>query len=121
MAFYSGTVGYVVLGSTTYSFGKWKLAIKAGAPKTTNYTSGGFQSVVPGVVQGDITVSGPWNVGSTPVAINGVYVFHLGLNTGVELVCTAQVTGIDPENDVEDTPKVSVTATSTGAFGAAIT
>lgn len=120
MANKSGTTGYVMVGSTPYAFGKWKSGMKGGAPKTTNFTTGGFQTVVPGVVESTITLSGPWNVGSMPLAINGVYVFHLGLDTGVELVVTAQVSGIEPENDVEGTPSVSVTATSTGSFTAAI-
>jgi hypothetical protein len=116
----SGKTGYTKLGSAIYPFGKWKFSIKAGSPKVTNFTSLGFQALVGGVISGTVTLSGPWNVGSTPVAANGVYVFHLGLDTGIELVVTAQVTAIDPENDVEGTPQVSVTAESTGPFTAAI-
>lgn len=120
MAFYSGTTGYVTIGTTPYAFGKWKLAIKGGSPKVTNFLSLGFQGVVPGVIQGDITLSGPYNVGGMPLAINGVYVFHLGIYTGVEIVVTAQVTNIEPDDDVDGTPQLSVTATSTGIFTASI-
>lgn len=120
MAFKSGFSGYVLVGSTAYTFGKWKLAMKGGTPKTTNFTSGGYRTLVPGIIEGTITLSGPWNVGSTPLAVNSSYVFHLGLDTGVELVVTAQVSSIEPDNDVEGTPQVSVTAESNGAFVAAI-
>ncbi|HEY1191121.1 MAG TPA: hypothetical protein VGE74_26035 [Gemmata sp.] len=121
MANKSGKSGYVAVGDVPFAFGKWKLAMKAGTPKTTNFLSGGFQTVVPGVIEGTITLSGPWDVGNMPIGVNGVYPFHLGLDTGVELVVTAQVSGIDADNDVEGTPSVSVTATTTGSFSAAIT
>ncbi|VTR93207.1 unnamed protein product [Gemmata massiliana] len=120
MGYLSGKTGYVQLGSTTYSFGKWKLSMKAGTPKITNWTTNGFQAVVPGVVAATISCSGPWNFGRTPVTLNSVYAFHLGLDTGVELVVNAQVSAIEPENDVEGTPAVSITAESTGTFTASI-
>ncbi len=120
MANKSGKSGYVVVGNTPFGFGKWKHAMKGGTPKTTNFRTGGYQTVVPGVIESTITLSGPWDVGGMPIAINGVYVFHLGLDTGIELVVTAQVSGIEPDDDVEGTPNVSVTATSTGAFDASI-
>jgi hypothetical protein len=117
----SGTTGFVKLGAATYAFGKWKLAIKGGTPPVTNFTGGGFQQIVPGVVKGTLTLSGPWDYGNMPLVVNTSYVFHLGLDTGIELVVTAQVSGIEPEDDVEDAARVTVTAESNGAFTAAIT
>lgn len=120
MPFLPGTTGYVAIGATTYAFGKWKLAIRGGTPKVTNWSGGGYQQLVAGVVAGTVTVSGAWNVGGMPVAIGALYTFHLGLGTGIELIVNAIVSAIDPENDVEDTPRVSVTAESSGAFVAVI-
>lgn len=116
----SGKTGYVKVGSTDYAFGKWKVGIKGGAPKITNWKTGGFQKVVPGVVLGDLTLNGPMDAGSMPLAVNTTYTFHLGMDTGIELAVPAQVTGIDVDNDVEDAPRVSVTATSNGEFTASI-
>lgn len=121
MAFYSGTTGYVLLGATPYNFDDWKLSIKAGAPTTNNFITAPFQTVVPGMIKGDITISGPWNIGNCPVTVNNQYVFHLGSNTGVELIVTAQVNSIEPGNKVDDTPRVTIGATSNGLFTAAIT
>lgn len=121
MGYLSGKSGYVKVGAGTYSFGKWRLPMKGGAPKVTNFTSLGFQALVPGIISGTVILSGPWNVGNTPIAVGFAYVFHLGLDTGLELAVTALVTDITPENDVEGTPQVSVTAESTGPFTAAIT
>lgn len=120
MGYLSGSKGFVTVGGVPYSFNKWKFPMKGGTPKVSNWTTGPYQAVVPGMIDGTITLSGPWNVGSTPLAVNGVYVFALGLDTGVSLGVTAQVNSIEPDNDQEGTPTVSVTAVSTGAFTAAI-
>jgi hypothetical protein len=119
--FLSGTTGYVKVGVITYRFGKWKITIKAGTPKVTNFAGSGYQQIVPGVVMATITLSGAYDSGNMPLAANSVYAFHLGMDTGVELAIPAQVSGIEADNDVEGTPTVSVTAESTGVFTAAIT
>lgn len=121
MAFLSGTTGYVKLGSTSYSFDKWRMDMKANAPKVTNFTSAGYQVLVAGVIGGTLTLSGPINSGSMALAMNSVYTFHLGLDTGVELAVSAIVTGLVPENDVNDSPRVTVTAETSGAFTSSIT
>lgn len=120
MAFLSGTTGFVKIGSTTYKFGKWKLSMKSGVPKTNNFAGGGFQSNVAGMVGATLTFSGPYDQGSMAFAVNTSYAFICGLDTGVELTVTARVSGIDVDNDVEGTPQVSVTAESTGSFTASI-
>lgn len=118
--FLSGTTGFVKLGSTTYKFGKWKLALKAGNPKTTNFAGGGYQSLVTGVISGTVTCSGAYDTGNMALAVGSSYAFHLGLDTGVELTATFLVTSVDVDNDVEGTPQISVTGESTGTFTSAI-
>ncbi len=120
MAFLSGTTGYVKVGSATYAFGKWKLALKGGAPKVTNFAGLGYQQLVGGVKAGTITLSGAYDQGNMPLQINTTYTFHLGLALGIELALPAQVSDIDVDNDVEDAPRVTVTAQSTGEFNAQI-
>lgn len=116
----SGTTGYVKLGATTYAFDKWKIAMRGGAPKVTNFTGGGYQQLVAGVVAGTVTLSGPFNSGSMALAVGTSYAFVLGMTTGVELTVTALVTGIDVEDAVEDAPRITVTAESTGTFTASV-
>lgn len=119
--FLSGTTGFVKLGVTTYKFGKWKLAIKGGTPKVTNFAGAGYQQLVPGVISGTLSLSGAYDQGNMPLTINTSYVFYCGFDTGIQLSVTAQVSSIDMDNDVEDTPRVNVTAESTGSFTASIT
>jgi hypothetical protein len=120
MAFLSGTTGSVKVGSTVYAFDKWRLSMKGGAPKVTNFAGSGYQQLVPGVKSATITLSGPYNQGAMAVAVNTSYAWILGMDTGVEITVTAQVTGIDVDDSVEDAPRVNVTAESTGSFTASI-
>ncbi len=120
MAFLSGTTGFVSVGAAVFAFDKWRLSIKSGAPKTTNFTGAGFQTNVAGVVGGSLSLSGPYDRGAMPFAANAVYNFTLGMDAGVSIVVPARVTGIDVDNSVEDAPRVSLTAESTGTFTAAI-
>lgn len=120
MGYLSGKTGYVALGSTPYSFGKWKCSIKSGLPKVTNFKSQGFQALVAGILSSTITLSGPYEVGAMPLVAGQAYEFHLGLDVGIELVVTARIETLEPDNDVEGAPAVSVTAQSTGPFTAAI-
>lgn len=120
MGYLSGTSGFVKLGATDYAFGKWKIALRSGAPKVTNFTSGGYQEIVGGVIAGTITLNGPYNQGAMALAANTSYVFHLGMDTGVEFSLTARITNLEVDNDTEDAPRVTVTAESSGSFTASI-
>lgn len=120
MAFLSGTTGSVKVGSTVYAFDKWRVSMKAGSPKTTNFAGSGFQTLVAGVKSAAITLSGPYDQGAMAVALNTSYAWILGMDTGVSITVTAIVTGIDVDNSVEDAPRVNITAESTGSFTASI-
>lgn len=121
MAYLSGATGFVKLGATAYPFGKWKVSMKAGTPKVTNWTTSGFQALVAGIISATLTASGAINNGSTAITVGQSYVFHLGMDTGVEVSFTAIVSALEPENDVEDAARFSITAESTGTFTAALT
>ena len=121
MAFLSGVTGFVKVGAATYAFGKWKLAIKAGNPKVTNFAGGGYQDLVRGVISATLSCSGAYDVGNMPLAAGTTYVFTLGLSPGVQLSASFLVTSLDVDNDVEDAPRLNITGESTGTFTASIT
>ncbi len=120
MAQLSGKSGFVLVGATAYGFDKWGIDMESGVPDVTNWTSGGFQELVTGVVKGTVTVSGPLDSGSMPLVVNTTYTFHLGFDTGVELSASCIVASIKVDNATADAPRVSVTARSSGVFTAAI-
>ncbi len=119
MALLSGITGYVVIGSTVYPFGKWKARMNVPAIKRNNFTSIA-QLVVPGVLNATLNIDGPYNAGNMPLAAGVNYVFHLGFTTNLELVITAQVEDLTPDNDIDNAPNISLTCQSNGLFVAAV-
>jgi hypothetical protein len=118
--FLSGKFGFVGVTGTNYSFGKWSTPMKVGLPKVTNFNSGGYRVQVVGIFEGQIELEGPWEIGAMPLAVGTEYTFTLGVTAGLSIAIAAIVETITPSNDVEDTPRVKVTAQSQGAFTASI-
>jgi hypothetical protein len=116
----SGKSGSVTIAAVAYPFGKWKLAMKSGLPKVTNFSTGGYQLLVSGITQGTITLEGPYNEGNMPLTAGNSYAFVLLWATGISLSCTAFVESIEASTDVEQAGHIVVTAQTSGAFTAAI-
>ena len=116
MAFISGKFGFVLVNGTALAFGKWKLKMKSGKPKIPNWKGGGFMQRVTGLLDADLSVEGPWDIGAMGgLAAGGEYTFSLGYTQLLSLVVTA-IIDIDVNNDVEDTPRITVTGESDGTF-----
>ena len=120
MGFPSGKHGSVMIGTVSYAFGKWKFRMNTPAIKRNNFTSQ-FQRVVSGVNAGTLNIDGPYDQGNMPFTCGQQYTFLLGLTSGVALTCTAQISDLAPDNDVETAPNVSIVAESDGVFTLAIT
>ncbi len=121
MAFLSGKDGSVKIGATSFAFGKWRVPLKIGLPKVTNFTSQGAQLLVTGVYAGTVIVEGPWDVGNMPFALGQSAVWLLGVSNAIALSVTGYIESIEPSDDTEDTPRVTITVQSSGPFTAAIT
>lgn len=117
----SGKTGSVLIGATPYSFGKWKLAMKTGLPKVTNFTTAGYQLLVSGITAGTITIEGPYNQSNMAFACGTSYTFILGWTNAVSITVTAFIESIEASTDVEQAGHVVITAQSSGTFTAAIT
>lgn len=115
----SGIYGSVTVGSTPFALGKWKLSMKTNLPKVNNFTAA-FQLLVAGLTSATITASGPYDGGNMPLICGNEYSFTLAYNNTISFVVTAIVESIEPEDDIEDAGRVSITAQSNGVFTAAI-
>lgn len=119
MGFLSGKLGYTTINSVSYRFGKWKLRINVPAIKRPTIDSQ-FQSLADGtgLPNGTLTIDGPYDQGNMPLTAGCVYTFHLGfqLSGSVELLVSAQIEDLIPDNDVENAPNISVSAISDGPF-----
>ncbi len=116
-AFVSGNEGYVQLGATRYTFGKWSLAMDFGVKKF-NAFGHNFQRTTAGAVAGQITAEGPYNAGNMPLAGNTVYTFHLGFAPGLELLLNARVSNLEYATEIggTDPSQIKLTAESDGEF-----
>jgi hypothetical protein len=114
MALLSGTLGYVKVNGVPKAFGKWRAPLKANRPKVNNFLSGS-QRVVSGLLGASIQIEGPWDVGALGMAVGGSYTFLLGVSPSVFVSVTA-IVDLEPSNDVEDAPRITITGDSDGPF-----
>ncbi len=116
----AGKTGFVTIGSTSYSFAKWKSALKTALVKVTNFTTAGYQLLVAAITSATLTVEGPYNEGNMAFTAGVSYTWVLGFTTMVSLTISAFIEQISVDNDVEGAPRVEITAQSSGSFTAAI-
>jgi hypothetical protein len=110
--------GYI---GRAYSFSTWDLTLNCSLPKITNFTSGGFQALLAGIVSGQISVKGPYNNTNMAFTVGNLYTWTLGFTTSVVINVPGLIESITSDDDVKEFPKISITAKSTGVFLAAIT
>ena len=118
--FIVGKSGSVKIGAVSYSFDKWKVSFHAVLPVITNFTSGGYQALLSGLVDGTVTISGPYNNTNMGFTVGTTYTWLLNLTDAVGLSVPAIIESLEPDDAVADSPRISITAKSTGSFTAAI-
>lgn len=117
----SGTSGAVMISSTAYSFAKWKVPMKSGLPKVTNFNSSPYQLLVAGILSATIYLEGPYNQGNMPFTAGTSYAWILKWTPSISLTITAFIEELAVDDDVESSPRVNITAQSSGSFTASIT
>ena len=123
-SFVAGTKGYVQIGTLTtsiWAYKKWTLAMKAALPKMNNFLSV-YQRVVGGVLSGTLTLEGPYDTSGMGNLVPGLsYQFVLGLSSSISFTITAIVGDTTPSDDIDDAPRVTVSAETDGTFTIGIT
>ncbi len=116
----SGLSGNVLVGGTAYSFKSWKLSMKNKLINRNNFTVGGYNRFITGFQGATLTLQGPYNAGNMPLVCGASYVFTLQWSVSLSIIIVCFVESLDPDDDAEDGPNVSVTAQASGTFTAAI-
>ncbi len=117
----SGIQGSVKIGVTSYAFGKWSLAIKGRALPVNNFTGGGYQQVVGGVIKADLSLEAlTYDQGNMPFAVNTLYTFILGYNATTTVTVQIMIEEITPTVDYDGLEGIKITGTSNGSYTAAI-
>lgn len=120
MSFLSGTEGSVLIGATPYKFAKWRATMQNGLPRVNNFSSA-YQQLVLGLTKAQISLEGPYDSAAMPFTVGSSYSFVLKWTASLSLTITARVAELTPDNNVEDAPRLSVTADSDGSFAASVT
>lgn len=110
--FLAGKAGYVKVGATSYSFGKWSFACKAGLVKVTNFNSGGQRQQVVGIIEGTLQMEGPYDQGNMPFVVGTGYTWILGYTTGIQITIYAIIESVEPAVDAEGAATLKITAQS---------
>lgn len=122
----SGTSGAVLVGTVSYAFKDWSLSMDAKLNETSNFNTGGYRTFISGLIGGDLSCSGPYDIGpvtsggNMPLVAGASYSFTLKVNSTVTFIVTALVGKIDVKTDVDGIATVNVTGKVNGAYTAAI-
>lgn len=118
----SGKSGSVMIGATAYAFSKWSASIKCNIVKANNFTGGGYQQVVAGLLSCSITLEAlTYDQGNMAFTAGNSYTFILGYTTGINLTVTCLVEEIAPSVDVDGGEPIKISGQSNGSFTASIT
>lgn len=95
--------------------------MKSGLPKVTNFNSSPYQLLVAGILSATVYLEGPYNQGNMPFTAGTSYAWILGFTNSISLTVTAFIEEIGIDEDVEGSPRINITAQSSGSFTASIT
>src|SRR5262245_19174691 len=115
MGFVSGIQGSVKFASTTKPFKRWRLRTRVIKPTVTNFNGADFQEKVSGVQAAEVEIEGPWDVAGMAITAGSTVALELDVTTTVKLNVSA-IIDYEASNDVEDSPRLTITGDSTGTF-----
>ena len=117
----AGITGNVAIAAVDYAFSKWTVEMKCVVVKANNFTGGGYQQVVPGLVSATITLEAlTYDGGNMTFAVGDYADFTLSYSAVLTLAITVMIESITGSIDVEAGQPIKITGQSHGAFTAAI-
>lgn len=116
-----GCLCSVLIGSTAYAFDEWKFSPKNNLSKVTNFTSSCFGLYIPGITEGTITLSGPYDEGNEGVFIIGNSMSVILKTASFTVTVPCLLMSLDLDAKVDDAVRVSLTLQTSGVFTAALT
>jgi|SRR5215831_2337420 len=118
----SGITGSVKVGAAAFAFGKWALSISANLIPVNNFTGGGYQQLVPGVLKATLTLDAlTYDQGNMPITAGQKYTFVLGYTATITTSIGIYVESVEPTVDYDGAQPIKITGQSDGSFTAGIT
>ncbi|QJW98690.1 hypothetical protein [Frigoriglobus tundricola] len=117
----SGVTGSVSIGATAFAFTKWTLEMKCVVVKANNFTGGGYQQVVAGMVSASLTLEADtYDQGNMAFSVGETYDFVLGYTSEVNVTVHVLIESISPTVDYENGQPIKISGQSNGSFDAGI-
>lgn len=108
--------------TTLMAFGKWRVPMEAGTPEISNFLTAPFRAFVPGLIGATVECDCPgYNQGNMPLTCGNPYVVTLGWTNTLNIVVTAILKKLEPDNDVAGAPSIKATWQVTGQFVPSVT
>ncbi len=118
----AGISGSVEIGEVAYAFSKWTVEMKCVVVKANNFTGGGYQQIVPGLVSATITLEAlTYDGGNMAFAVGDFIDLTLSYSATISMEISVMVESISGTVDVEAGQPIKITGQSNGSFTAAIT
>lgn len=125
MAFYTGKSGRVTVGATVYKVTRWSCNLQAQILDSTNSESAGYAESESGIVEGDVTVTFNFEVGTAPLSTLAfspaggfvtAVVLRVGTAAGPNLSGNVRWGGYDQGNEVRGLCPVTISGKFTGTI-----
>jgi hypothetical protein len=117
----SGITGSVMVDEDVFAFTKWNVEMKCVIVKANNFTGGGYQQVVAGMLSATLTLEADtYDEGNMAFTAGGTYAFTLGWTDAISLVMTVLIESISTTVDYEGGQPIKIVGQSNGSFTAAI-
>lgn len=113
MAYFTGKNAAIVIGGVPYCLTDWSLNLTSDEVDLTTFCSGGVNTVVGGILGGDMSASGPYT-GSAPT-VGQVYnvIFYLAAPGGPSFQQYFLITSVRVATNVRDKATIEVSGTLT--------
>lgn len=117
----AGISGFVKISTTAYAFTKWSVEMRCNIVKANNFTGGGYQQIVAGLVSATLTLEAlSYDEGNMAFTAGQSYAFTLGYTVSITLTLTVLIESITPTIDYEGNENIKIVGQSNGSFTAGI-
>jgi hypothetical protein len=116
-----GKFASVSVGSLSFAFDNWEADETMALPDVSNFLGNGAVQRTTGLIDGKISIKGPYDEGNMPFILGQPYTLILGWNaTPVTISFPVILQNIKASQDVKDAGRIQLVFMTNGVFTAAI-
>ncbi len=116
----SGKTGSVTINATARPYDQFDIKFKSEVIDTTNFTTSGYQTNVPGIFSADVSFSGPYD-GAEAIAQGDSIAITFATGSAVSLVITTRLSEVGISTAARNkADQIAVSGTSNGTFSVSL-